>query len=233
MYQLMRSPLAGARFLALAALCVSGCHPKAKADPKAATRENFAHGMVAYLAVHGELCLGKEFPLDVSEREFASGARNAVQMPVLEHLGLVTSENAMGQITTEDGPVAVPVTRFQLTDTGRQYYRVRQGAGEGEKRAQQHGDLCVVKLSLDKVASFDMAEDKRSAVVSYTYHAEAAPWTRVPEVKAVFPAVARVVAGAGSALLKEGFTLTNDGWVANELLPAAEAVEPAAKTAIR
>jgi hypothetical protein len=57
-------------------------------------------------------------------------------------------------------------------------------------------------------------------VVSYTYHVEAAPWTRVPEIEAVFPAVDRVVTGADSALLKEGFTLTNDGWVANELLPS-------------
>ena len=33
--------------------------------------------------------------------------------------------------------------------------------------------------------------------------------------------VDRVVRGAGSAQLAEGFTLTADGWVANELLPAA------------
>ena len=214
--------------LAAAALCVSACHPKPKADPNAATRENFTRGTVAYLAARGELCLGKEFPLDVTEREFASGARNAVQMPALEHLGLVTSAHTMGQVTSEDGPVAVPVTRFSLTDTGRQYYRVRAGAAEGEK---QHGDLCVAKLSLNEVVSFEMAEDKRSAVVSYTYHVEAAPWTRVPEVKAVFPAVDRVVAGAETALLKEGFTLTKAGWVANELIPLE--AQPVAKNAIR
>ena len=224
----MHSSLTFTWLLVASALCVGACHPKPNADPKAATRENFARGTVAYLAARGELCLGKEFPLDVTEREFASGARNAVQMPVLEHLGLVSSEHAMGQVTTEDGPVAVPVTRFQLTDTGRPYYRAREGAGEGDK---QHGDLCVAKLSLNRVVSFEMAEDKRSAVVSYTYTVQAAPWTRVPEVKAVFPAVDRVVAGAGTALLKEGFTLTNDGWVANELLPPE--AQPVAKNAIR
>ena len=226
MYQLMRSPIAW--LLATFALCAGACHPKPETDPNAATRENFARGTVAYLAARGELCLGKEFPLDVTERELASGARNAVQMPVLEHVGLVTSAHTMGQVTTESGPVAVPVTRFSLTDTGRQFYRVHAGAAVGEK---QHGDLCVAKLSLGKVVSFDMAEDKRSAVVSYTYHVEAAPWTRVPEVKAVFPAVDRVLVGAESALLKEGFTLTNEGWVANELLPPAP--QPVAKNAIR
>ena len=140
-------------------------------------------------------------------------------MPALEHLGLVTSSAATGQLTTEDGPVAVPVTRFELTETGRHYYRAQPGIGEGQRA---HGDLCVAKLSLNKVVSWEMAAAKgvRNAVVSYTYHIEAAPWTRVPEIKAVFPAVDRVVAGADSALLKEGFTLTNDGWVANELLPA-------------
>jgi len=197
---------------------VAACSAKPAPDPQAANRDNFARGMVAYLAARGELCLGKEFPLDVTEREFQLRARNAVQMPPLEHLGLVTSSAATGQLTTEDGPVAVPVTRFELTETGRRYYRTKPGVGEGQP---SRGDLCVATLSLDKVVSWEMAQTKgvRSAVVSYTYHIEAAPWTRVPEIKAVFPAVDRVVAGAGTALLKEGFTLTNDGWVANELLP--------------
>jgi hypothetical protein len=209
------------------AVLVGACHAKPAPDRNAANQDNFARGMVAYLAARGELCLGKEFPLDVTEREFQLRARNAVQMPALEHLGLVTSSAAMGQITTEDGPVAVPVTRFELTEAGRHYYRTQPGVGEGQRAhgvgegQRAHGDLCVAKLSLNKVVSWEMAAEKgaRSAVVSYTYHVEAAPWTRVPEIKAVFPAVDRVVMGADSALLKEGFTLTNDGWVANELLP--------------
>jgi hypothetical protein len=206
--------------LAVSALCLSACHKKPSVDLKLATQGTFTRGMVAYLAAHGELCLGKELPLDVTAREEQLRSRNAVQMPALEHLGLVTSSETMGQITTEDGPLAVPVTRFELTDSGRQYYRTRPSAAEGEK---PHGDLCVARLSLDKVVSWEMPSGKAgtSATVSYTYHVQAAPWTRVPEIKAVFPAVDRVIAGASSALLKEGFTLTNDGWVANELLPPA------------
>jgi hypothetical protein len=171
--------------------------------------------MITYLAARGELCLGKEFPLDVTEREFQLHARNAVQMPELEHLGLVSSSAATDQLTTEDGPVAVPVTRFELTETGRRYYRMQPGSGEGKPA---HGDLCVAKLSLNKVVSWEMASP-HGAVVSYTYHVEAAPWTSVPAIKAVFPAVDRLIAGADSALLKEGFVLTKNGWVANELVP--------------
>jgi hypothetical protein len=208
--------------LATSVLWLSACQGRPSADLKLANQATFTRGMVAYLAARGELCLGKEFPLDVTEREQQLHSRNAVQMPALEHLGLVTSSQSMGQVTTEDGPLAVPVTRFELTDSGRQYYRARPSTTEGDKT---HGDLCVAKLSLDKVVSWEMppGKDVTSATVSYTYHVQAAPWTRVPEIKAVFPAVDRVVAGAGSALLKEGFSLTHDGWVANELLPPTPA----------
>jgi hypothetical protein len=222
MFQL--NPARATLLVTVLALLFSACHTKPKLDPKAATRETFTQGMLAYLSARGELCLGKEFPLDVTEREMQVRARNAVQMPALEHLGLVTSENAMGEVTTEDGPLAVPVTRFQLTDTGKQYYRSNSAAGEGTNAGQgskPHGDLCVAKLTLDKVVSWELSPttNPNSAVVSYTYHVQAAPWTSAPEVKAVFPAVERVILGAESALLKEGFTLTKDGWVANELVP--------------
>jgi hypothetical protein len=212
---------ATARSLLLVAACASllgACRQRPRADPESATRATFARATVAYLAAHGELCLGKQFPIDVSEREFQLRARNAVQMPALEHLGLVTSSAAMGQTTTEDGPVAVPVTRFELTETGRPYYRAPSGVAEGPKPL---GDLCVAKLSLDQVVSWEMSASKatQSALVKYTYQVNAAPWTRVPEIKAVFPAVARVIAGAGSALLEQSFTLTHDGWVASDWLP--------------
>jgi hypothetical protein len=56
--------------------------------------------------------------------------------------------------------------------------------------------------------------------VTYTYRVTAAPWTEEPEIRQVFPAVTQVVLGAGGAQLKEGFTLTDRGWVANELVAA-------------
>lgn len=202
--------------IAMASACLlPACHGKSKLDPKTPSRETFTQGMLAYLAVRGDLCLGKEFPIDVTDREAQSGARNAVQMPVLEHLGLVSSSAAMGQVSTEDGPVMVPVTRYQLTPTGHQYYLER----DLKKQDGPHGDLCVAKLSLDKVVSWqvDAQSQGRAAVVNYTYHVKAAPWTQVPEVKAVFPAVERVVAGDGRATLQEGFTLTDKGWRPNDI----------------
>ena len=51
--------------------------------------------------------------------------------------------------------------------------------------------------------------------MTYTYRVERAPWLSSPEIQRVFPAVTRVVQGAGTAELKEGFTLTPNGWVAN------------------
>jgi hypothetical protein len=56
--------------------------------------------------------------------------------------------------------------------------------------------------------------------VAYTYAVEAPDWARDPAFQRVYPAVARVLAGAGKAELKEGFTRTADGWLANELVPA-------------
>jgi hypothetical protein len=215
-----RLKTASARWLlAACALFIAACQARPSVDLAVANKDSFKRGMLAYLASHGELCLGKEFPLDVTEREFQLHSRNALQMPALEHLGLVTSSAVMGQVNSEEGPVATPVTRFQLTEAGRRYYHTAAATGAGQK---PRADLCVAQLSLDQVVSFELSasKDAKNALVKYTYHVNAAPWTRAPEIKAVFPAVERVVAGASTALLEEGFTLTRDGWVANELLPA-------------
>jgi len=209
--------------LALPSLLVlDGCHRSPKLDPKAATIANFTSGMVAYLKARGDLCLGKEFPLDVSERELQVGSRNALQMPVLERAGLVTSHEAVGEAKTEDGPVPTKVRRYRLSDEGQRYYLSRPVPGAAAKSGQPlvHSDLCAAKLSLDKVVGFELSPGEHtSAAVSYTYQVEAAPWTRAPEVRQVFPAVANVILGEHTAQLKEGFTLTEAGWVANELVP--------------
>ncbi len=202
--------------IALASACaLCACHGKPQLDLKTPSRQTFTQGMLAYLAVRGDLCLGKEFPIEVTDREARAGARNAVQMPVLEHLGLVSSSAAMGEVSSEDGPVAVPVTRYQLTPTGDHYYLERRLS----QQDGPHGDLCVAKLSLDKVVSWeiDAQSQGRAAVVNYTYHVKAAPWTQAPEVKAVFPAVDRLVTGDGRATLQEGFTLTDKGWQPNDI----------------
>jgi hypothetical protein len=212
-----------ALFAASAAL--GACHKKT--DSKAPTLENFKSGMLAYLKARGDLCLGKQFPIDVTDREIQTGSRDAVQMPALEQAGLVSSTEAMGEVQTDDGKVPAKVLRYRLTEAGQRYYLAREVPGQttstGEKVVRT--DLCAVKLKLDKIVSFELSPPTQptSAVVTYTYQVDPAPWTSTPEIQRVFPAVMNVIAGAGSAELKEGFALTRSGWVANELAPQGAA----------
>jgi hypothetical protein len=195
------------------AASLAGCHKKTDAS-----RENFTQAIRTYLERRGDLCVAKyAWPIDVPEVPARPGARDAVQMPVLEKLGIVTSSAAV-----VDAPSGrqVRVMRYELTEEGRKCYIARPGEPDGQK------DLCVAHLSLDKVVSWDTSRDESGehVVVSYTYRVEAPPWVRDAEAQRVFPAVARLLQGAGSAELKETLTLATDGWVANELLAPAKPI---------
>jgi hypothetical protein len=189
---------------------LSACH-----SPSDANLDNFTAAMNGYLATRGDLCLAKtDWPIDVTQHEVDTGARNAVQMPVLERIGLVSSVPATAQIHDEDRVGTVDVRRYTLTEAGKQFYRER---GPGGRR-----DFCAAHLTLDKVIGWESPRSStgaampQHAVVTYTYKVDPAPWARNPEVAKVFPMVDRVVRGAGSARLKEGFTLTNGRWVAQD-----------------
>lgn len=189
-----------------------------------ADRETFTQGMHAYLAKRGDLCLAKyDWPIDVTPAQFAAGARNAVQMPVLQKLGLVSVSAASVETKTDNAVVATTVKRYQLTDNGKKYYLTRELrtlAADGGKTSH-HGDFCVAKLSLDKIVAWDApANDsaRKEVLVTYTYSVEAAPWLQDPDARRVFPMVDRVVQGARVARLQEAFALTKDGWVAKDLL---------------
>ena len=192
-------------------------------DKRAPTAANFARGLRDYLRVRGDLCLGlseDQWPIDVWPGSAAVHDRNALQLPVLQKLGLVAASDAVVDKATVTGVSRVPVRRYRLTDAGRTALVKRPGLAGGPGVV----DLCAAKLSLDKVASWELTGhggDQRGALVHYTYNVEAAPWTRDPDARRVFPMVDRVIRGAGSAQLEEGFTLTANGWVANELVPAA------------
>jgi hypothetical protein len=143
-------------------------------------------------------------------------------MPVLERLGLVTGTDAVAEIATEDGPVKTDVRRYTLTPEGLRYYLPRD-TRPGKPASY---DFCAAKVTLDKVVGWDAPTTQMvgaHTTVEYTYRAEPAAWTNDPEAMRVFPMVARVLHGAGSDRLKEGFTLTNKGWVADELLDEAPA----------
>jgi hypothetical protein len=210
------------RKLLLALLLTSalvGC-----ADKRAPTAANFARGLHDYLRVRGDLCLGlseDQWPIDVWPGSAAMHDRNAVQLPVLQKLGLVASSDAVVDKATVTGVSRVGVRRYRLTDAGHAALVKRPGLSGGGSGVV---DLCAAKLTLDQVTSWEITDrggGQRGALVHYTYRVDAAPWTRDPDARRVFPMVDRVVRGAGSAQLEEGFTLTADGWVANELLPVA------------
>ena len=184
-----------------------------------ANLENFTAATQAYLARKGDLCLAKtSWPIDVTQHEVKLGARNALQMPVLEKLGLVRS-SVITAASTGQG-AAADVRRYELTDAGKKYYlhRETRSAAAGGAGIEQ-GDFCAARLSLDKVVGWETlrtASGGREAVVSYTYKVDAAPWTQDADIRKVFPMVDYIVRGQQSAQLKEAFTLTERGWTAKD-----------------
>jgi hypothetical protein len=193
-----------------AALGPTGCRPKSDTSAEA-----FGAAVTDYLAKRGTLCVGKPtWPIDVTESAASRGSRDAIQLPVLERLGLVTSSVETVAVPGEEGspPTQQQARRYRLTDDGMRYYV--QAGPDG------HRDLCAAKLTLDHVVSFalddpDAAEAR--ALVKYTYRVDAFPWTTHDEAAKVFPAVAQVIRGAGSSTLEETFRRTPGGWIAVDL----------------
>jgi hypothetical protein len=180
-----------------------------------ANRENFVQAVNGYLDKRGDLCLGKyDWPIEVSAQEFQNGGRNAIQLPVLEKLGVVRSTAVSVDEHSQQGAAAFAARRYELTEDGKKYYLKREVAGTHARPA----DFCAAKLSLDKIVGWEVHKNgaQSEAVVTYTYRVNAAPWAQDPDAQRVFPAVARVLSGAGKAQLREVFTLTGHGWAAKD-----------------
>ncbi|BEP60882.1 hypothetical protein GmRootV213_14360 [Variovorax sp. V213] len=189
---------------AVALAVLAGCGPQ----QHEANLQNLTAAMNAYLATKGDLCLGKtQWPIDVPQREAGTRSRNAVQMPVLEHVGLVSASAAKVQDAREgEQPTEIAVTRYALTEEGKKYFRTRE----------TQGDFCAAHLALDKVVGWEARKDGKDAsavVVTYTYKIDAAPWTGDAGVQKAFPMMDRVVRGAGTMQLKQNFKRTQTGWV--------------------
>lgn len=184
------------------------------------TRDNLRPALQKYLREKGDLCLGKfDWPIDVSEHDREIGTRDALQMPVLEKIGIVISSKGSAKRMEGGSEKIVPVTRYKLTKTGKKFYLARetiQVSADGKKTVHR-GDFCAGKLSLDSIVGWDAPQtvgDHQEATVAYTYKFAAADWTRNPEIRKVFPMVDRIVNGAGTMQLKQLFRLTKNGWVA-------------------
>lgn len=184
-------------------------------DPRAPTQENLSRALDETLATRGDLCVAMfDWPIVLTEAEAGAHGRNAVQLPVLEKLGLVRSTIVPAPKSAENPDGAVQ--RFELTEAGRAFYKVHPyTARNGD---QHRKDFCVAHLAREKIVSIEV--DRRDArhpqaVVSYTYRIAPAPWMNDAEAQRVFPMVARVIHGAGGGLqLRQGFVLGDKGWVA-------------------
>ena len=181
---------------------------------------SFRPAVEKYLAERGDLCLGKfDWPIEVSERDRLIGTRDAIQMPVLEKVGIVASSIGTSKRNDFGTEKELPVTRYDLTESGRKFYIARETThvGADGRKTVRRGDFCAGKLSLDGIVAWDAPKtvgDHMETTVSYTYHIAAAPWTRDPEVQKAFPMVDRVVKGEGTMQLKQALKLTRRGWVA-------------------
>jgi hypothetical protein len=196
--------------LALTLTGLAACGSRTEAN-----RDTFTQAVNGYLDKRGDLCLGKyDWPIEVSAQEFQIGGRNAVQLPVLEKLGVVRSTALSADEHSQQGAPAFAARRYELTEDGKKYYLEHEVAGTHARPA----DFCAAKLSLDKIVGWEVHQNgaQSEAVVTYTYRVNAAPWAQDPDAQRVFPAVARVLSGAGKAQLREVFTLTGHEWAAKD-----------------
>ena len=191
------------------------------ASKKDANEKNFSEALNSYLAKKGQLCLGipSAWPVDVNEAERRSGMGTAAEMAALEKAGLVRSRETETEYTPplSSRPVKTKVLRYELTDSGKTFYREKDRLGlAGNKQVQ--GDLCYGQQALDKIVKWQgptAARDSKEATVFYTYRIEnLADWAKNPNIQRVFPGIVSTIDGAGKTQMNQALTLTNQGWQA-------------------
>jgi hypothetical protein len=208
--------------VALVAL-ISGC--TSKKDP---SEKNFGAAIDAYLAKKGALCLNDQtWPTELGEIEKKmgspfGGAGPAGRMEALASQGLVSSlevEKPVLSYTGKPTGRTQKITRYDLTDRGRQHFRESQGRFSKPKEGEVRGELCYGNKALDKVVKWEgpmKLGDYQAADVKYHYRIEGlADWAKSQEIQAAFPNVKEWVEGAGIKQQSHGVHLTSLGWEAN------------------
>jgi hypothetical protein len=217
------------RWMAVVALGVGAiglAHANAtQPSPRALTR-----AVTQYLSEHGDLCVGKfTWPRVVTPEDRLAGTNDAVQLPVLERLGLVESTEisapaAATPATATPAPTAPPAaqtagtaTRYALTAKGRQYYlqKRRITLGVHDQPVEHDEDLCLAHLTLDRVVKWSPPEPAHGhleTMVHYTYHIKSAEWMADTEARRVFPVVDRIVRGQGNLLMSVNVQLRDGKW---------------------
>lgn len=176
------------------------------------SEKSFTPAVERYLQKKGDFCLGKfDWPIAVSATERRAGSNNALQMPVLEKLGLVAA-------STDAGDPAVK--QYALTERGKKYYIVKKTVtlGPGNVPVDHPGDFCVAKLKLDKLVSWlpiEVVDGTTQTTVKYTYQvAAAADWAHDTEIQKVFPMIHKIVDGAGQMQMMQVLAWKDRAWVA-------------------
>jgi len=165
-----------------------------------------------FLDDKGGYCLGKpNWPRRVTDADRRKRKSDALQMPVLEHLGVVSG-----------APVSADPTNieYSLTAAGRKFYvdyppTSVATAGQPPSRP---GDLCVAQLRVLEVTKWtpvQVADGVYTTMVSYTYAiTKAAPWTADPDFRKVFPLVAEILSSGNQLEMMLPLQWTGRAWVA-------------------
>ena len=175
------------------------------------TAKSLTPAVVKYLSDRGNFCMAKyDWPIDVRPADRAARSRDSIQLPVLESLGVVSSS------PLPDDP---NVTRYQLTEKGRQSYLSQKTVSKGPQGepVEHAGDFCPAHLSLDRVVSWESTGtgEPTQLTVKYTYKIElAAQWASDTAARQVFPMMARLMDGAGRMELEQAFRWSGRAWEA-------------------
>ena len=194
--------------MAVAAGTLVGVVGIANAKMVEPSQKVLSHAVVQFLNDHGDLCMAKyDWPRDVTAEDKEAQSNDSLQLPVLEQLGIVRSEE-----------VEQSTKRYWLTEKGQRFYwkKKRSTLGVHGETQEHTGDFCVASLTLDKVIKWAPPDDPKlqsERIVSYTYHIKAADWMADPDAKKVFPIVDRIIRGEGKMEMTATVQLQNGKWV--------------------
>jgi hypothetical protein len=195
-----------------ALMWTSGAVQAGTAEP---SESELTSAVTHYLSDHGDLCVGKfTWPRVVSQQDQLARTNDAVQLPVLERLGLVEST----EISAPTAATAETARRYSLTAKGRRYYlqKKRITLGVHDQPVEHDKDLCVARLSLDKVVKWSPPEQVHGhpeTVVRYTYHVKSADWMADPQARQVFPVVDRIIRNQDNMLMSVTVALQDGKWM--------------------
>lgn len=185
--------------LAIGVTALTGCGNKTDANEK-----NFGAAISQFYEKNGGLCLfgtimgPVQWPVYIKTYSMNSGK----EMAALESVGLVLASDA----EIEDDSLLirrkVKVKRYALTDSGKKFYR------------QKDGNICYGKLALDKIVKWDVPTQAAPVTsISSTYKIrDQAEWSKNAAILAAFPIVKRRIDGVGQQEETRILKLTNVGW---------------------